>query len=137
MAGYSGTPLVNKLGIKEGHRVAFLDEPPHYRRALGQLPRGVLCLSRFAGKFDLIQLFTTAASQLERGFARARKHLDSNGALLVSWPKRSSGVSTELDENAVRRIGLALGLVDVKVCAVDHTWSGLKFVRRLNDRVPR
>jgi len=125
---------LKKLGIKNGQRVAFVDEPENYLHSLGQLPPGAVCVDRLSGTLDLIQLFATTQAQLKRSFTQARKHLASNGALWVSWPKRSSGVNTDLNENIVREIGLALGLVDVKVCAVDDTWSGLKFVYRLKDR---
>lgn len=134
MAGYSGTPLAKKLGIKEGHRLAFVGEPKDYRRTLGELPRDTSWADRLSGTFDLIQLFATSRSDLKRGFSRAQEHLAPHGALWVSWPKQSSGVNTNLNENVVRQIGLALGLVDIKVCAVDDTWSGLKFVYRLKDR---
>ena len=134
MAGYSGTPLATKLGIKEGHRLAFVGAPPGYRELLGELPRGVDCGDELTGTLDLIQLFAASRAELEPVLRQAIEHLAMAGALWVSWPKRASGVATDLDENVVRRIGLDLGVVDVKVCAVDQTWSGLKFVRRLRDR---
>lgn len=133
-AGYSGTPLAKKLGIKEGHRLAFVGAPKNYRVLLGELPRGITFADELVGTFDLIQLFAGSVAELESDFRQAIEHLAMAGALWVSWPKRSSGVATDLDENVVRRTGLALGVVDVKVCAVDDTWSGLKFVRRLTDR---
>jgi hypothetical protein len=134
MAGYSGTPLAKKLGIKEGHRLAFVGAPKDYRVLLGELPRGITWSDELAGTLDLIQLFAGSRADLEAVFLQAIEHLAMAGALWVSWPKRSSGVATDLDENVVRGIGLSLGVVDVKVCAVDETWSGLKFVRRLKDR---
>jgi hypothetical protein len=134
MAGYSGTPLAKKLGLKEAQHVAFLGEPNYYRDTLGKPPRGSVWVDRLSGTFDLIQLFATTESQLKRAFAQAQEHLAPSGALWISWPKRSSGMDTDLNENVIRLIGLALGLVDVKVCAVDNTWSGLKFVYRLKDR---
>ena len=133
-AGYSGTPLAKKLGIKEGHRLAFAGAPKGYRALLGELPRGITFADELVGTFDLIQLFAGSVAELQPGFSQAIEHLAMAGALWVSWPKRSSGVVTDLDENVVRRTGLVLGVVDVKVCAVDDTWSGLKFVRRLKDR---
>ncbi len=138
MAGYSGTPLAKKLGIKEGHRLAFVGAPPGYRALLGELPRGVTCTDcadeLAGGIFDVIQLFAGSRAELAAAFGPALARLATAGALWVSWPKRTSGVATDLDEKVVRRAGLALGVVDVKGCAVDETWSGLKFVRRLRDR---
>ncbi len=134
MSGYSGTPLIKKLGIKEGQRIAFLNEPENYPRTLGELPANTTLAARLSGMFDLIQVFAATRAGLQREFSGARKHLASNGALWISWPKKASGVKTDLDETVVREIGLALGLVDVKVCAVDEIWSGLKFVYRLKDR---
>jgi hypothetical protein len=134
MVGYSGTPLAKKLGIKEGHRVAVVGGPKDYRRRLGELPAGVTWNDELRGTLDVIQLFAGSQSALAPAFAQALAQLAPAGALWVSWPKRSSGVATDLDESSVRRIGLAQGVVDVKVCAVDETWSGLKFVRRLKDR---
>ncbi len=134
MAGYSETPLVKKLGIKPGTRVALLGAPANYRATLGALPEGVRLSSRLNGKFDLVQLFAKAESGLRQHFAAAAKTIPPQGVIWISWPKRASGLKTDLDENKVRAFGLALGLVDVKVCAVDEIWSGLKFVYRLKDR---
>jgi len=134
MAGYSGTPLINKLGIKPGHRLVFLDPPPGYAKTLGPLPDGVVQAKTLAGEFDFIQFFTTRRVDLERRFAALAQALEPAGMLWISWPKKASGVPTDVTENVVRDIALAGGLVDVKVCAVDDTWSGLKLVRRLKDR---
>lgn len=134
MAGYSGTPLVKKLGIKPGQRIALLSAPTQYRRTLGPLPEKVGCAEGLSEKLDFIQLFVTSRAELKNRFAQAKGCLAADGSLWISWPKKASGVATDLNENAVREIGLALGLVDVKVCAVDETWSGLKFVFRLKDR---
>lgn len=134
MAGYSGTPLVKKLGLKPGQRAIFLHAPAGYERTLGQLPDGLRPSARLAGVAEFIQLFATSQSALRTDFEKAREHLASDGALWVSWPKRASGAATDLDENIVRAMGLKIGLVDVKVCAVDDKWSGLKFVYRLKDR---
>ena len=130
--GYSGTPLVEKLGIKPGARLKFVSEPMGFDALLGALPKG----SRFAarGALDFAMLFAKARSDLVKGFAPLRDRLESNGMLWVAWPKKTSGVETDLTEGVVRTFGLESGLVDVKVCAVDDTWSGLKFVRRLKDR---
>jgi hypothetical protein len=130
--GYSGTPLIDKLGIKPGARLKFVSEPKGFDALLGALPEG----SRFAasGSLDFAMLFAKAQSDLARGFSRLRDRLAPNGMLWVAWPKKTSGVDTDLTEGVVRTLGLESGLVDVKVCAIDDTWSGLKFVRRLKDR---
>jgi hypothetical protein len=136
MAGYSGTPLPKKLGIKEGHRVALLQAPAGFAATLGALPAGVAVRDGLRGKepLDLIVFFTASRADLERRFAKLAGRLVSSGGLWISWPKKSSGVATDLTENIVREIGLDAGLVDNKVCAVDETWSGLRFVVRLADR---
>jgi hypothetical protein len=135
MAGYSGTPLVKKLGIKPGLRIALLSGPPGYRKTLGPLPERVNCTEQLGEKLDFIQLFVTSQTELKRRFKEAKRCLAADGSLWISWPKKASGMASDLNEDAVRKIGLELGLVDVKVCAVDETWSGLKFVYRLKDRV--
>ncbi|HJT00188.1 MAG TPA: hypothetical protein VJ756_13950 [Terriglobales bacterium] len=134
MAGYSGTPLVKKLGIKPGQRIALLSGPPGYRKTLGALPEQVNCAEQLGEKLDFIQLFITSHAELKQRFKDAKRCLATNGSLWISWPKKTSGITTDLNENLIREIGLGLGLVDVKVCAVDETWSGLKFVYRLKDR---
>jgi hypothetical protein len=130
--GYSGTPLVEKLGIKPGARLQFVSEPKELAGLLGELPDGSRIASR--GALDFALLFVKAQSDLKKGFVRLRDRLEPNGMLWVAWPKKASGVATDLTEGVVRTFGLESGLVDVKVCAVDDTWSGLKFVRRLKDR---
>ena len=133
MAGYSGKPLVAKLGIKPDARIAILHAPRGYERTLGKLPpvrRGTSA----AGPLDFVQFFTTEKRELERRFAALARALAPAGMLWISWPKRASGVATDLTEDVIRTIGVAHGLVDVKVAAVDDVWSGLKFVRRLKDR---
>jgi len=130
--GYSGTPLVQKLGIKPGARFHFVSAPDRLPELLGPLPIGATPASR--GKLDFSLLFVKKLVELSRNFPRLRDRLEANGMLWVSWPKKTSGVPTDLNENVVRDFGLANGLVDVKVCAIDETWSGLKFVRRLSDR---
>ncbi|HEU5451006.1 MAG TPA: DUF3052 domain-containing protein [Terriglobales bacterium] len=134
MAGYSGTPLQKKLGIKPGARVVFVNEPPSLRGDLGELPEGVKILKSAAGDLDFAHAFVKSSAELERQFAKLASQLQPAGMLWISWPKKASGVATDLNENIVRDIGLANGLVDVKVCAVDETWSGLKFVIRVKDR---
>jgi hypothetical protein len=136
MAGYSGTPLVKKLGIKADHRLALVGAPPSYPAALGELPPGVVLQKDTKGTepFDVILFFARNLNELRRRFAELAGRLASNGGLWVAWPKKASGVVTDLSENPARDIGLAAGLVDNKVCAVDETWSGLRFVYRLKDR---
>ncbi len=133
-AGYSGKPLVTKLGIKERSTAIFLNAPDHYRALLGELPAGVELAEKLAGQFDFIHFFTKRRQELETQFPAMKEALAKNGMLWVSWPKAASKVSTDLSDNAVREIGLANGLVDVKIAAVDQTWSGMKFVYRLKDR---
>jgi hypothetical protein len=134
MAGYSGTPLPKKLGIKEKFCVALFDIPADVKAEL----RDALASCRVAkdgrGPLDFAMTFTKSAAELKKNFSKIAKQLAPVGMLWVSWPKKSSGVATDLDENEVRRIGLAAGLVDVKVCAVNEVWSGLKFVIRVKDR---
>ena len=133
MAGYSGTPLVKKLGIKPGSNIVLVNAPSDYATEL-DLPSDVTVNSRSGKPLDFAQLFVKSEKELQREFSASAKRLSASGMLWVSWPKKSSGVSTNLSENIVRDIGLAIGLVDVKVCAVNEVWSGLKFVFRLKDR---
>lgn len=135
MAGYSGTPLVKKLGIKDGAAVAFLDPPPAFAAALGPLPDAVAVRRDLrAGGLDVIVLFTTSRADLARRFGPAAAKLSQAGGLWIAWPKKASGVATDVTEDVVRGIALDGGLVDNKVCAIDETWSGLRCVRRLRDR---
>jgi Protein of unknown function (DUF3052) len=133
MPGYSGTPLTKKLGIKSGFRVALLDAPAEVR---SELREALSQCEMQDGKssLDFAMVFTKSRAHLTKEFGRVAKSLAPAGMLWVSWPKKSSGVAADLDENVVREIGLAAGLVDVKVCAVTDVWSGLKFVRRVKDR---
>jgi hypothetical protein len=130
--GYSGTPLIDKLGIKPGARLQFVSKPAEFFALLGDLPPGTRVVAR--GTLDFAILFVKSGAELRKRFANLRDRLESNGMLWVAWPKKASGVSTDLTEGVVRAFGLDSGLVDVKVCAIDATWSGLKFVRRLKDR---
>jgi uncharacterized RDD family membrane protein YckC len=134
MAGYSARPLVEKLGIRRDTRIAILNAPRGYRTTLGKLPPGVRVAAAARGSLPFIQFFTTSRKALEGKFAALVRALASDGALWVSWPKRASGVATDVTEDVVRAVALPRGLVDVKVCAVDEVWSGLKLVRRLKDR---
>jgi hypothetical protein len=133
-AGYSGTPLVKKLGIREGMKVALLGAPDGYDKTLGPMPDGVRLLSRLGRDVDLIQLFVRDRATLARRLPTARRALAQRGGLWVSWVKKSSPLYAGFGDAEVRSAGLASGLVDVKVCAVDDDWSGLKFVYRLKDR---
>jgi hypothetical protein len=133
VAGYSGKPLPSKLGIKPGHRVLLEGMPASID--LEPLPSDVTVVTRAGSHpFDVGILFAPRFDQLRRRFGVLARHLSGPGALWVAWPKRASGLPTDLTENVVRDHGLDRGLVDVKVCAIDDTWSGLKFVRRLSDR---
>ena len=133
MAGYSGTPLAKKLGIKEGFNVLLVNAPSTLDSEL-ELPANVTVNARTRKPIDLVLLFVTTQRELERTFSNYAKKLRPAGMLWISWPKKSSGVASDLTDNVVRQLGLAKGMVDVKVCAVDEVWSGLKFVYRLKDR---
>jgi hypothetical protein len=133
-AGYSGTPLPRKLGIREGSRLLVIHAPQDFAATLGELPPAVEFVGPGASALDVAILFALDAATVRAEFEALAASLQPAGGLWVAWPKRSSGVSTDLDENVVREIGLAGGLVDNKVCAIDATWSGLRFVWRLRDR---
>ena len=134
MAGYSGTPLPKKLGIKSGAHLALIDAPEDFNATLGELPAAVTTRTTVRGPLDVMLYFTTSRAGLARRFQALAAALDPAGGLWVAWPKKASGVPTDLNENAIRDIGLAAGLVDNKVCAIDNTWSGLRFVIRVKDR---
>ena len=129
-AGYSGTPLPKKLGVKQGHRVAFVNAPDGFAHRFS----GVELVPRLRPPLDVIVLFTTSRRDLLRRLPAARRALTDSGGLWVAWPKRASGVATDLSENAIRTLVLDDVLVDNKICAIDETWSGLRFVRRLAAR---
>ena len=133
-AGYSGTPLPRKLGMREGSRVLLVGAPDGFAATLGELPPGVELVQPGASAVDVAVLFALDAATVDDRFAGLAASLQPAGGLWIAWPKRSSGVASDLDENRVREIGLAAGLVDNKVCAIDATWSGLRFVWRLRDR---
>ncbi len=126
MAGYSGTPLIKKLGIREPMSVQFVNPPVGHRKTLGRLPAGVTICKRSHSNLDFLQGFVTQPGELEKLLARACRYLARDGMLWVSWPKKASGVPTNVAEADVRKAGLAAGPVDVKICVVDDTWSGLK-----------
>lgn len=133
MAGYSGTPLPTKLGVKPGHRVAVLGGPPGF----GDQFDGARVVTRLGPGLDVIVLFVTEERRLAARLPAAKAALDYDGGLWVAWPKRASKVTTDLTENVVRDMALALGLVDNKVCAIDDVWSGLRLVYRRADRPRR
>jgi len=129
LAGYARTPLVKKLGIKENSVVALVDAPPGFENVLGRLPTGASLERRNRGPSDLIIWFTKTSKELERGIARMAKQV-GDGGMWIAWPKKTSPLAADLTGNEVRRVGLATGLVDYKICAIDADWSGLKFARR-------
>ena len=130
MAGYSGTPLAKKLGIKEGVKIVAVDAPKSYRELLEPLPPAVRFSSKIDTGIDVVHVFSTKKVELSRALASCRKKLDPNAAVWVSWPKKSAKVPTDITEDVVREVALPLGFVDIKVCAVDDVWSGLKLVVR-------
>ncbi|MEM8960346.1 MAG: DUF3052 domain-containing protein [Acidobacteriota bacterium] len=133
-AGYSGTPLAKKLGIKAGTVVVTIDAPESYRDLLGPLPEDVSFAPELGDENGFIHVFVTSRSHLEERFSDYATRLRKDGILWISWPKKSAKIETDLSRDVIREIGLEGGLVDTKVCAVDETWSGLKFQYRLRDR---
>ncbi len=133
-AGYSKRPLVDKLGIKPNSRTAIVHPPEGYEGTLGSLPAGVAPLAKPTSDLDFIQAFFMESKKLDREFDSLKKAIKQNGVLWISWPKKAAKMQTDLTEDIVRVIGLRHGLVDIKVCAVDEVWSGLKFMYRLKDR---
>ena len=133
-AGYSGTPLVKKLGIKAGYRIAILNAPENYAETLGTLPEDVTLMDWLGESLDFIHFFTKDRAELEQEFPALKAALAMDGMLWVSWPKRAAKVPTNMTEDVVREIALANGLVDVKIAAIDAVWSGLKLVYRVKDR---
>jgi len=134
MAGYSGTPLPQKLGIKPGTIVVVIDAPAHYRKLLGQIPSGVNFATRPVGNTKFVHLFSMRQSELAKQLSILRRKIAEDAAIWVSWPKKSSGVATDITEDVIRAVALPLGLVDIKVCALDDTWSGLKLMIRKENR---
>jgi hypothetical protein len=136
MAGYSGTPLPKKLGIKPGHRVAVIHPPSDFEDTLGALPHEVALQVGLGGELplDVIVVFVIRRAELEQQLPSIRQRMAPNAGFWVAWPKRSSGVATDMTENVVRDVALPTGLVDNKVCAIDETWSGLRLVIRLEHR---
>jgi hypothetical protein len=134
MAGYSGTPLNKKLGLTEGLVMLAINCPSKYFDWIAPLPTRLIVKDKLCDGLDCIHLFVRELKVFEKDFVACKAHLKKSGMLWVSWPKKSSKVATDLDENLIRDFGLRQGLVDVKVCAVDEVWSGLKFVFRKKDR---
>jgi hypothetical protein len=136
MAGYSGTPLPRKLGLKPQFRIAFFQLPNDVKAVLSEaLSDCVLVKDGKDGRLDFAMIFIKSQAEMKEQFSKFACRLAPAGMLWVSWPKKTSGMATDLNENDVRRLGLLAGLVDVKVCAVDEVWSGLKFVIRVKDRI--
>ena len=134
MAGYSGTALAQKLGIKAGQQVVTIAAPAGYRKLLAPLPEGVSFPSEKTGAV-FVHFFVSERKVLEKELKRLRKLLADTGTLWISWPKKSSGAPTDITEGTIREVALPLGFVDVKVCAVDETWSGLKLMIRRENRL--
>ena len=128
-AGYSGKALWQKLGLKHGQRLLVVDAPEHLPQLLAGAPEGVARLARL-GEFDVALLFVTSRAALASALTRALPRLASGGMIWIAWPKKASGVATDVTEDTVRDVALPMGIVDVKVCAIDATWSGLKLLRR-------
>ena len=133
-AGYSGTPLAKKLGIKEGSRVTLVSAPDGFEDLLAPVPHGVRIARRVGRDADVIVAFHTSRAVYEERFDRLRAGMHDAGGLWIAWPKKASGVATDITEDVVRDVALANGLVDNKVCAIDATWSGLRVVVRVADR---
>lgn len=134
MAGYSGTPLAKKLGIKPPMRLVPIDAPTQYRAWLGELPEGVAIVSQPRQSLQAVHVFATKRSALEKHLSMLRRRLEQSGFVWVSWPKKASGVATDITEDVIREVALPLGFVDIKVCAVSEVWSGLKLVIRKRER---
>jgi hypothetical protein len=130
MAGYSGTPLVKKLGIAQGFKILLINAPPEYRTLISPLPAAVSFITAANSATNFVHAFVTKRLELARLLASLRKKLPPDAFIWVSWPKKSSQVPTEVTEDTIREVGLPLGFVDIKVCAVTDVWSGLKLVVR-------
>ena len=133
-SGYSSTPLAKKLGIKENFSIKLVNEPEHYFRLLADLPTEYKLVKDSKTKVDFIHYFTTESTKLLNDLPKLKQQLLANGMIWVSWPKKTSKVETDVNENIIRDLALSIGLVDIKVCAVDEVWSGLKLVIPVKDR---
>lgn len=134
MAGYSGTPLVKKLGIKEGYVIRLINQPDHYFDLFSDLPKIEVSVKKNVKK-DLIHLFTQSLKEYFKVLPQLKKEIQLEGMIWVSWPKKASKIETDITENAIRDYAIEIGLVDIKVCAIDDIWSGLKLVIPVKDRV--
>jgi hypothetical protein len=134
MPGYSGTPLAKKLGIKSGSKLFTSGAPANYSSLLSPLPDGVAFVKSITPATDVVHLFATSKARLASALARSLSKIRPDAAIWVSWPKQASTVETDITEDTIRDVALPLGLVDIKVCAVDDTWSGLKLVIRKENR---
>ena len=137
MAGYSGTSLVKKLGLKENFRTRIIHAPANYFELLSDLPDGIKIMKTKGKELDFVHLFSKEAKELNQLIPELRKELVSNGMIWVSWPKKSSKIPTDVTEDVIRAIAFQNGLVDIKVCAVDEIWSGLKLVIRVKNRMDK
>ncbi|MCB0724296.1 MAG: DUF3052 family protein [Ignavibacteriae bacterium] len=131
-AGYSGTPLVKKLGIKEGFKVRFINKPKNYMDLLEEIPPAVKQIK--TGKADFVHIFTKSRKELASELKKNMRSIEQDGMIWVSWPKKASKIQTDITEDVIREVALPMGLVDIKVCAVDDIWSGLKLVIRKENR---
>jgi hypothetical protein len=136
MVGYSGTPLPQKLGIKPGLTVVTINTPTNYRRLLDTIPQGVTFSDRLKPNSSFVHVFIKKRSELEKRLSALREKIADTGTVWVSWPKKSCGVPSDVTEDVVRAVALPLGFVDVKVCAIDETWSGLRLMVRRTSRKP-
>jgi hypothetical protein len=134
MAGYSGTPLAKKLGIQPNAELFVYNKPKEYEQLIGPMPEGVKIVSKMTKTTDLIHMFSSNKLELANVLKTTMEQMKPNAAIWVSWPKKSSKVATDITEDIIREIALPMGLVDIKVCAVDETWSGLKLVIRKKNR---
>jgi hypothetical protein len=134
MAGYSGTPLPKKLGLKPGMTLVAIEAPKEYRSWLGQIPAGLAIVSTSNTRVEAAHIFATKKAILKKHLAAFRRTLEQSGFVWVSWPKKASKVETDITEDVIRELALPLGYVDIKVCAVNDVWSGLKLVIRKSER---
>ena len=134
MAGYSGTPLAKKLGIDVGSRIYLSDAPKNYLTLVAPLPEGIRVVRKIDGETDIVHIFSTERAHLAAALRATLKRIKPDGTIWVSWPKKSSKVPTDITEDTIREVALPMGLVDIKVCAVDEVWSGLKLVVRKRNR---
>jgi hypothetical protein len=134
MAGYSGTPLVRKLGIRPNEKIVALNAPDHYEELLDGVPEGATIVQRVTPRAAFVHLFVTERAEMAKTLSTLRTKLDDAGMVWVSWPKKAAKVPTDVTEDVIREVALPLGFVDVKVCAVDEKWSGLKLVIRRENR---